>query len=166
MAETYRRIVTGHDANGRSIVSIDEEVPQSGGAGNFNFWRTGTAVVKTDDFPFFAGPGQSLFRIFRIPPDDPQVTRADLERMSSGFFAEIGDPAAKVDTRRHPFMHRTQTVDYIMLLSGKAALLLDEGEPIALRPFDAIIQRGTNHMWLNTGTEDAVFMAVMVGGGS
>jgi hypothetical protein len=163
MASTFRRIVTGHDAKGRAVVSIDEQVAQTGDAGNFNFWRTGVDTVSTDAFPFFAGAGETLFRIFRIPPDDPQVSRADLERMSAGFFAEIGDPGAKVDTSRHPFMHRTPTVDYIILLSGKAALLLDEGEPVALKPFDAVIQRTTNHMWLNTGTEDAVFMAVMVG---
>jgi quercetin dioxygenase-like cupin family protein len=84
--------------------------------------------------------------------------------MAAGFFAEVGYPGAKVDTTRHPFMHRTPTVDYIMLLSGKAALLVDEGEPVELRPFDAVIQRGTNHMWVNTGTEDAVFMGAMVGG--
>jgi hypothetical protein len=166
MAATFRRIVTGHDERGRAIVAIDEQVAESGGAGNFNFWRTGAGDVATDAFPFFAPAGQTLFRIFRIPPDDPKVTRADLERMSAGFFAEIGDPRAKVDTTRHPFMHRTPTVDYIMLLSGKAALLLDEGDPVPLRPFDAVIQRGTNHMWLNTGTEDAIFMAVMVGGPS
>ena len=163
MATTFRRIVTGHDAKGRSVVSIDEQVAETGGAGNFNFWMTGVDTVSVDAFPFFAPPGKTLFRVFRIPPDDPKVTRADLERMAGGFFAEVGDPNAKIDTTRHPFMHRTPTVDYIMLLSGKAALLLDEGDPVPLRPFDAVIQRGTNHMWLNTGSEDAVFMAVMVG---
>jgi oxalate decarboxylase/phosphoglucose isomerase-like protein (cupin superfamily) len=60
-------------------------------------------------------------------------------------------------------MHCTPTTDYIMLLAGKAALLLDEGEPVELRPFDSVVQRDTNHMWLNTGDEDAVFLAVMIG---
>jgi hypothetical protein len=92
------------------------------------------------------------------------MTAAAIERLAAGFFAELGDPRCRVDTSRHPLMHATPTVDYIMLLSGDAALLLDEGEPIALRPFDAVVQRGTNHTWLNTGCEDAVFLAVMLGG--
>jgi hypothetical protein len=164
MVQTFRRIVTGHDANGRAVIAIDEQVAQSGDAGNFNFWMTGAGNVAGADFPFFPKDGQTLFRIFRIPPADPKVTRADLERMAASFFAEVGYPGAKVDTTRHPFMHRTPTVDYIMLLSGKAALLVDKGEPVELKPFDAVIQRGTNHMWVNTGTEDAVFMGAMVGG--
>ena len=164
MALTFRRIVTGKNAKGRSIAAIDEQVAQTGEAGNFNFWMTGAGNVTGADFPFFPRAAQTLFRIFRIPPDNPKVTRADIERMSAGFFAEVGDPSAKVDTTRHPFMHTTPSVDYIMLLSGKAALLLDEGDPIELKPFDSVIQRGTNHMWLNTGSEDAVFMGVMIGG--
>ena len=91
------------------------------------------------------------------------MTRAAIEQAATDFFAELGDRRCKIDTSRHPLMHATPTVDYIMLLSGDAALILDEGEPIALKPFDAVVQRGTNHAWVNTGREDAVFLAVMLG---
>jgi quercetin dioxygenase-like cupin family protein len=60
-------------------------------------------------------------------------------------------------------MHVTPTTDYIMLLSGEVSLLLDAGEPIPLQPFDVVVQRNTNHAWINTGSEAAVLMAVMVG---
>ena len=60
-------------------------------------------------------------------------------------------------------MHVTPTVDYILLLSGKVSLVLDEGDPIALEPFDAVVQRGTNHSWVNTGDTTALLMSVMVG---
>ena len=60
-------------------------------------------------------------------------------------------------------MHTTPTVDYILLLSGKISLLLDEGDPIALQPFDAVVQRRTNHFWVNTGSEPALMLGVMVG---
>jgi quercetin dioxygenase-like cupin family protein len=60
-------------------------------------------------------------------------------------------------------MHVTPTTDYIMLLSGEVSLLLDAGEPIPLQPFDVVVQRNTNHAWINTGREAAVLMAVMVG---
>jgi hypothetical protein len=114
--------------------------------------------------PFFPRSGQTTFRVFRIPPDDPSMSAADIAALAEAFFAEVGDPRCRLDTSRHPLMHRTPTVDYVMLLEGEAALLLDEGEPLALKPFDAVVQRGTNHMWLNTGRKDAVFLAVMVGG--
>ncbi len=61
-------------------------------------------------------------------------------------------------------MHTTPTVDYILLLSGEISLLLDQGEPIALKPFDAVVQRATNHSRVNTGREPALLLWVMVGG--
>jgi uncharacterized cupin superfamily protein len=61
-------------------------------------------------------------------------------------------------------MHKTATVDYILLLSGEISLLPDEGEAIKLNPFDAVVQRATNHSWVNTGTVPALLMCVMVGG--
>src|SRR5262249_3905494 len=114
-------------------------------------------------FPFFPASGEMIFRTFRIPPDTPGMSAADLAAIANGFFKGIGDPACRVDNSRHPLMHRTPTIDCIMLLSGEATLLLDEGEPVPLRPFDVVIERATNHTWLNTGSEDAVFLAVMVG---
>jgi uncharacterized cupin superfamily protein len=59
-------------------------------------------------------------------------------------------------------MHTTQTIDYVMILSGAVSLLLDEGEEVALAPFDVVVQRGTNHYWINRGREPAVLMAVLV----
>ena len=59
-------------------------------------------------------------------------------------------------------MHTTPTVDYILLLSGKISLLLDEGDSIALKPFDAVVQRRTHHFWVNTGREP-LLMCAMVG---
>ncbi len=61
-------------------------------------------------------------------------------------------------------MHKTPTIDYIVLLSGEISLVLDEGEPIKLKPFDAVVQRAVGHSWLNTGHEPALLVAVMVGG--
>jgi hypothetical protein len=166
MDRIYRRLVTGNNASGRSILVEDAEIRETGGAGNFNFWRTPSrdrVRGPTGPFPFFPAADETVFRMFRIPPDNPAMTRAAIEQVATDFFAELGDRRCKIDTRRHPLMHATPTVDYIMLLSGDAALILDEGEPIALKPFDAVVQRGTNHTWLNTGREDAVFLAVMLG---
>ena len=58
-------------------------------------------------------------------------------------------------------MHTTRTVDYIVVLSGRVTLLLDKGE-VELKPFDVVVQRGTNHGWVNRGTEPAVMAAILI----
>jgi hypothetical protein len=113
---------------------------------------------------FYPQPGGTMFRLFTIPPEDPSKSAADIAALRDWFFNEVGDPAARADTSRHPMMHVTATIDYIVLLSGEISLLLDEGEPIRLKPFDAVVQRATNHSWVNTGCEPALLMCVMVGG--
>ena len=59
-------------------------------------------------------------------------------------------------------MHTTRTIDYVVLLRGQVSLLLDEGEEIPVRPLDAVIQRGTNHYWINRGNEPALLMGVLL----
>jgi hypothetical protein len=165
MGDTHRVVVTGKDDRGRSIVSEDIEVSEVA-AGNFNFWRDDPhgrdGGFSRDTLPFFPREG-TVFRFFRIPPEEPGLSQAEIARIAEGFFNAVGDPAARVDTTRHPLMHVTPTLDYIVLLSGSIALLLDTGEPIDLKPFDAVVQRGTNHTWVNRGKEAALLMAVMVG---
>ena len=58
-------------------------------------------------------------------------------------------------------MHKTETVDYIILLKGEVTLILDE-EEVALKPFDVVVQRGTNHAWANYGNEPALLIAVLI----
>ncbi|MGO9397736.1 MAG: cupin domain-containing protein [Xanthobacteraceae bacterium] len=169
MAETHRVIITGTNKAGKSVVT--EEI-QAGltGPGNFDFWQTKPGQSPHDipfgraPMKFFPQPGGTMFRLFTIPPDDPNMKPADIAAMQDWFFKEIGDPEARVDTSRHPLTHTTATIDYIVLLSGEITLVLDEGEPIKLKPFDAVVQRATNHAWMNTGREPALLVAVMVGG--
>ena len=126
-----RRIVTGHNDNGRSIVTIDGPPAASIGedvGGLFELWNTdGNEVISTD-----------------------VIDRAD-------------DGAAhhRVDTSKHPAMHKTKTVDYIILLKGDVTLILDE-EEVDIKPFDVVVQRGTNHAWVNNGTEPALLIAVLI----
>jgi mannose-6-phosphate isomerase-like protein (cupin superfamily) len=168
MAETHRVIVTGVNKAGKSIV-VEDAQASLGGPGNFDFWQTQAGQSPHDlligraPLTFFPQPGGTMFRLFTIPPLDPKMTAQEVAGMQDWFFKQIGSPDARVDTSRHPMMHVTPTVDYILLLSGEISLMLDEGEPIALKPFDAIVQRGTNHSWVNTGREPALLMCVMVG---
>ncbi|WP_447766287.1 cupin domain-containing protein [Pseudomonas reinekei] len=58
-------------------------------------------------------------------------------------------------------MHQSTTTDYIILLQGAITLVLDD-EEVDMKPFDVVIQRGTNHSWVNRGEVDALLMAVLV----
>jgi quercetin dioxygenase-like cupin family protein len=64
-------------------------------------------------------------------------------------------------TSRHPGMHKTRTIDYVVLLSGEVTLLLDKRE-VDLKPFDVVVQRGTSHAWVNKGKEPALIAAALI----
>jgi hypothetical protein len=169
MSQSHRVIVTGVNEAGKSVIAADVQAPLTG-PGNFDFWQTKPGQSPHDlgfghsPMKFYPQPGGTMFRLFTIPPEDSRKSAADIAALQDWFFNEVGDPAARADTSRHPMMHVTATIDYIVLLSGEISLLLDEGEPIRLKPFDAVVQRATNHSWVNTGREPALLMCVMVGG--
>ncbi|MEE8433556.1 MAG: cupin domain-containing protein [bacterium] len=105
--------------------------------------------------------GGSNFRFFSIPPMDPTISPEEQEKRTAGFFEAMEAADARVDTIRHPGMHKTNTIDYIILLSGEITLLLDDGER-NLKPFDVVVQRGTNHAWVNRGKEPALLAGVLI----
>jgi quercetin dioxygenase-like cupin family protein len=78
-------------------------------------------------------------------------------------FAEMGAADNIVDDARHPFMHRTDSVDYAIILTGEIYMLLDD-EDVLLKAGDVVIQRGTNHAWSNRGTETCIIAFVLVDG--
>ena len=164
MAPQFRRIVTGHDSEGKSIVAI-EGPPSSFGA----FWQTDGApadnrapgdaaqTVHTLEPP----PSGTIFRFAVVPPEDPSVSREDREAATAKAFAQMAAEHCRPDTSRDPGMHKTRTVDYVFLLAGELTLVLDRAE-VKLKPFDVVVQRGTNHAWRNTGKEPAILGAVLV----
>jgi mannose-6-phosphate isomerase-like protein (cupin superfamily) len=164
MAREPRRIITGHDAEGKSVIVIDGP-PTPFGA----YWMTDTTPVDNTGF-VDAGlqvrkleppPGGSIFRFAAIPPEDPKVSPEERERQTAKMFAQMEAAHCRSDTSRHPGMHKTRTIDYIVLLSGEVTLLLDKGE-VDLKPFDVVVQRGTNHAWVNKGKEPALLAAVLI----
>lgn len=164
MAPQLRRIVTGHDAEGKSIVVIDGP-PTGFGA----YWQSGSApadnAAKGDAAQSVHTleplPSGSIFRYALIPPEDPNVSPKEREAAMAKMFAQMGAEHCRPDTSRHPGMHKTRTVDYVVLLSGEVTLLLDKGE-VNLKPFDVVVQRGTNHAWVNKGKEPALIAAVLI----
>jgi mannose-6-phosphate isomerase-like protein (cupin superfamily) len=168
MSRSYRRVVTGKDERGKGIITKDTQV-KVGPLGIIDFWKT-TAVPSSlsEDSDRLPGPirleppsGGAVFRFFEIPPQDPALSREEAERKAAQEFAEAGAEHCRVDTGRNPMMHTTSTIDYVVVLSGDVTLLLDEGE-VELKPFDAVIQRGTNHYWLNYGNRPAMLMGVLL----
>ena len=173
-----RRIVTGHDAQGRSIVISDAAPsnivpnPADPDRGHVNFWRTESVPANNAGFVDpMAGPpcplappkGGTMFRFFQIAPEKNEagVSLEERNRRMGEMFAAASAAGARVDTARHPSMHRTNSVDYIVLLKGEVTALLDVGE-VRMKPFDVLIQRGTNHGWVNYGAEPALLVAVLV----
>jgi Cupin domain len=164
MAAQFRRIVTGHDAEGKSIVAIDGLATEFGA-----YWQTGGAPAdnrSTGDAGQLVNaleppPSGSIFRFATIAPEDPKLTREEREVATAKMFARIHAEHCRPDTTRDPGMHKTKTVDYVILLSGEVSLMLDRGE-VKLKPFDVVVQRGTNHAWINKGKEPAIIAAVLI----
>ena len=167
-----RRIITGHNAEGKSVITIDGPPARSlseNEGGLYELWNTDGNEINTldetdraDSEVLLSPPvGGTKFRYFQINPT-PEGVPADLiEAATAAAFEKMGAAHHRVDTTRHPAMHKTKTIDYIILLKGDVTLLLDE-EEVVLKPFDVVVQRGTNHAWVNNGSETALFIAVLI----
>ena len=167
-----RRIITGHNQDGKSIVTLDGPPARSIGedvGGLFELWNTdGSDIISTDeidraDEDILLSPpsGGTKFRYFQINPLLEGVPEAMMQEIAADAFEKIGAAHHRVDTTKHPAMHKTETIDYIILLEGDVTLILDE-EEIDLKPFDVVVQRGTNHAWVNNGSEPALLIAVLI----
>lgn len=172
MAKTVRRVVTGHDEHGRAVCISDAAAsnilqrPNRPGVTLTNLWKCETSPAEYDGAeetvagPVILHPPQngSVFRVVEFEPEDPEVLKT-LDGKSA--FAEMGAAANIVADARHPFMHRTDTVDYAVILSGEITMLLDDSD-VHLKTGDVVVQRGTNHAWSNRGTETCRIAFVLV----
>jgi quercetin dioxygenase-like cupin family protein len=178
MLQKIRRVVTGHDAAGRSTVISDDvtpggfEMPDWPGRGQTAIWVTNEAPASNDDdhlpdltavLPGFGeGPGSALVVIQIMPESDLDTMADDQRERATTPVAKVAPNLIEVDISRHFGMHATDTVDYLIMLSGELTLVLDEAE-VTLEPFDVVIQRGTNRSWVNRGTEPALIAAAVHG---
>ena len=167
-----RRIVTGNNSDGKSEIKINSIIEPDIINGDNIFlelWNTDGKVINNNnsvdnaDGPVILSPPKNgtKIRYFSIAPQDPAVSANDLELMFAAGFKAIGAEHERVDTSKHPGMHTTQTIDYIILIKGSATLILDTDE-INLVEGDIVIQRGTNHAWTASGEEPALFIAVLI----
>ena len=167
-----RRIITGHDENGRSIISIDGPPARSIGedvGGLFEIWNTdGNDIISSDssdradeDIILSPSKGGTKFRYFQINPMPEGISNEMMQEIAADAFEKIGASHHRIDATKHPAMHKTETIDYIILLKGDVTLILDE-EEVDLKPYDVVVQRGTNHAWTNNGNEPALLIAVLI----
>jgi len=167
MTRPLRRVITGHDENGRSVV-IAEKPPSDFGTLH-SMWVTdgAPASVAVEDavegrrVKLEPPPYGSHFMLFRVEPDDPALDTAELRARAASGFESVGAGHCQPDTSRHPRMHETGTIDYIIVLEGEVTLLLDEDE-VDLEPFDVVIQRGTNHAWISRNGQSALLAAILI----
>ncbi|WP_428391642.1 cupin domain-containing protein [Lichenicoccus sp.] len=171
MVKRFRRVVTGLDQHGRSCIVFDgeaacvAEMASMPGLALTDVWETTTTPANNsgiDDAverPVRLEPpaGGSLFRIVEFPPDSAWRDGAD----AGAAFASIGSHDAHDETSSDPMMHKTATIDYIVVLSGEMHAVLEAGETL-LKPGDLFVQRGTVHSWSVRGTEPCIIAVVLV----
>jgi mannose-6-phosphate isomerase-like protein (cupin superfamily) len=169
-----RRVVTGHDRNGKAVFASDQEVdPLTAalmpGGELHRLWGADLAPTFPDD----GGPtaqrtnfppvGGYRFGFATIPPGTVPVP-ADLDLQAA--LAEMEEKLPGLMAYMEPDnlgMHTTDTIDFEVILSGELILELDDGVEKVLRPGDTVVQNGTRHRWRNQGTEPVVMAVFMVG---
>jgi hypothetical protein len=172
--EAMRRIVTGDDANGKSLVVIDGAPSNVESAtappGLYEIWHDAASGTLDPKATGDLGPQVSMlcpddgkvrvrwFVVHPMPEGGPVPGYNDLVR--AGFEA-LGAGDAVADQSRHPVMHRTETLDVICVIKGEVSLTLDNEEVHRLKPGNVVIQRGTAHGWTAIG-EPALLLAVLI----
>lgn len=169
------RVVTGHDDQGRAVIasegplSVVKELDSLPGTVFHEVWNTAANPVIDNGADAAAGPvvlpppaGGTRIRFVDIPPDTDDFLRDGAARMGAAF-SEIGDQQASTVAADspHPLMHRTESIDYGIVIEGEMTLVLDNGEA-RLKPGSVVVQRGTNHAWANRSDKPCRMLFVLV----
>lgn len=141
MAFQVRRVVTGHDANGKAIVTIDDTLPTASARAGVT-----TAVAWTSEG----------FPVDNNGTEDEGKRKTGTTHDNGTVFRII-----EFGPGNGPRNHRTDSIDYAVILSGEIDMDLD-GEETHLKAGDVIVQRGTIHNWINRGTEPCVIAFVLI----
>jgi mannose-6-phosphate isomerase-like protein (cupin superfamily) len=171
LSENVRRVVTTIDKNDKAVVFMDSPIPHKKVRPQAQtvsrlIWVTdgtpadlsGTSDRAGVDIGIMPPRGGSVFRIVEFPPETAEMRKLDPATMHHS----LGDGAPKRGLPpRHPAMHRTRTVDYAVVMAGEIDMLLDEQE-IHLKAGDVLVQQGTNHAWVNRGTQTCRIAFVLI----
>lgn len=172
MPSSVRRIVTGHDKNGKAIVLMDGEagnvkIRQATGIRSTLLWvsdstppdLSGATDAAEREIGVAPPPRGSVFRIVEFPPEGSAGKALSSEDVIKEMgLAGAAEGGAK---KRHATMHRTQSLDYGIILSGEIDLWMDDSE-VHLKAGDVIVQRGTNHAWVNNGDQPCRIAFILI----
>ena len=166
-----KRIVTGHDREGRSIVIFNDHgaetkiLHKSGGLKLTELWETHETPAQLTGQEDQARQvqmiepdvGGSVFRLIEYPPDAIRLKKMD----SKAHFASMGVDTSLDPHKAHPGMHKTQTIDYAVIVKGEIYAVLDR-EEVLLKTGDCLVQRGTHHAWSNRSEESCTICFVLI----
>ena len=174
MPNPPRRVVTGHNADGKSVFVTDAPTPHvfqrnPGSAIVMELWETGAtpadnrgnADAIARGFRLPPPKNGSVFRVIEYPPDKERLTALASELAAPDDGSGRVQAADKSGGARHLGFHKTSSIDYAIVLSGEIHALMDEGE-VLLKTGDVLVQRGTNHAWSNRTDEPCVVAFVLI----
>ncbi len=144
--DPVRRIVTTHDQNGSAIIMHDGLAPQ-------RMWREPRGNISTLIWGTDETPAELL------SPEDFGLRENDIEPQSDGSWVRVIDYPGKMTGR----MHRTDSIDYAVCLCGEMEMELDDGRAVTFRAGDVMVQRATNHSWINKRDEPARIVFALLG---
>jgi mannose-6-phosphate isomerase-like protein (cupin superfamily) len=172
------RVVTGHDADSKAIIASNGPLPTVveiqaiPGTVFHEVWETRATPAPLDNAADpttgalkLPPPKQGTrIRFVDIPPDTEEFLAHGAARMRDAF-TQAGDAAASTVERSspHPLMHRTESIDYGVVIDGEMTLVLDDSE-VLLKPGSVVIQRGTNHAWANRSGRPCRMLFVLIDG--
>ncbi len=173
LKEAMRRVITGDDASGQSLVIIDggpsSLIGDAQSGGLFEIWEdAATGPLDPGDHRDLGGkepvlgPGSGNVQVrwFVVSPTPDGAPREQLNAAARARFAQFHGEHHIIDQSRHPAMHKTHSIDVICLLQGDVSLILDDAET-RIKPGQVVIQRGTNHAWEAHGGP-ALLMGVLI----
>lgn len=161
-----RRVITGVDEEGRSLVVADENAPTRAATPTFtvvDLWQTDSVPQNVEAGDTLTGTvvleppkGGVLVRLVTFPPDSEWQGAGGYE----DAMAAIGGADSHVEDDETAGVHATDTIDVITVLTGELHAVLEKGE-VLLRPGDSLVQRGTKHAWSNRTDKPATIVATM-----
>jgi len=171
MASRIRRVITTQNDAGRSCILQDSlapnvnEVASMPGLAITELWETLQVPANNEgtsdaaDRPIRHEPpkGGTLFRTVEFPPDE--VWRGSVD--SQKAFDSIGGGHTRDASSDDPMMHKSDTIDYVVILSGEVYAVMDEDE-VLLKAGDVLVQRGTKHSWSNRSSASCLLAVVLV----
>jgi mannose-6-phosphate isomerase-like protein (cupin superfamily) len=173
------RVVTGHDANGKAVfvsngplpsVHSLESVPGMIFHEVWEAWGTPPVVGNGEDptlgpLKHVARKNGNILRFVDFPPDSTYLSDDQVAVRMKHLFDEVDNPEGLTTKpySPHPMMHRTEAIDYGIVIEGEMTLILDDSE-VQLRPGSVVVQRGTNHAWANRSGKACRMLYVQIDG--